>query len=124
MKETHKDISLLLAPPKPLEVKNHEERIANEAEAMEVIDEEREERLERVRRRALEWQTNYFCRGIILEVVKTSIVEATGLHGASDGRDGGRREGVQAEDVQTDHYGVCGLFKLAVTGGQKTSQRD
>ena len=43
---------------------------------MEVIDEEREERLERVRRRALEWQTNYFCRGIILELVETSIVDA------------------------------------------------
>ena len=43
---------------------------------MEVIDEEREERLERVRRRALEWQTNHFCRGIILEMVETSIVEA------------------------------------------------
>ena len=76
MKETPKDISLLLAPPKPLEVKKHEEMIANEVEAMEVIYEEREERLERVQGRALEWQTNYFCRGIILEVVETSIVEA------------------------------------------------
>ena len=24
----------------------------------------------------MEWQTNYFCRGIILELVETSIVEA------------------------------------------------
>ena len=48
MKETHKDISLLPAPPKPLEVKNHEEMIANKVEAMEVMDGERKERLERV----------------------------------------------------------------------------
>ena len=45
MKKTHKDIGLLLAPPKPLEVKRHEDVLAKEVEAMEVVDEERVERL-------------------------------------------------------------------------------
>ena len=53
MKKTHKDIGLLLAPPKPLEVKRHEDDLAKEVEAMEVLDEERVERLERVRRREI-----------------------------------------------------------------------
>ena len=44
----------MLAPPKPLEVSRHEETIAKEVEVMEVVDLEREERLERVRRRALD----------------------------------------------------------------------
>ena len=109
MKETHKDISLLLAPPKPLEVKNHEERIANEVEAMEVIDEDREERLDRVRRRALEWKTNYLCRGIILELMETAVVEAEWRLSGGNSL-AGRREGVQAEAVQEDPFRDSGLF--------------
>ena len=70
------DIGLLLAPPKPLEVSKHEERIAIEVEAMEVVDEEREERLERVRRRTMEWKTNHLCRGFILEVMETAVLDA------------------------------------------------
>ena len=49
MKATHKDIGLLLAPPKPMEVRRHEDALAKEVEVMEVVDEDREERLERVR---------------------------------------------------------------------------
>jgi hypothetical protein len=59
MKKTHKDIGLLLAPPEPLEVKRHEDVLAKEVKAMDVVDEEREERLERVHRRVLEWKTNH-----------------------------------------------------------------
>ena len=47
MKRTHGDIALLLAPPPPVETRNHER-------VMEVVDEGREERLERVRFRTLE----------------------------------------------------------------------
>ena len=43
---------------------------------MEVVDEDREERLERVRRRAMEWKMNYLCRGFILEVMETAVLEA------------------------------------------------
>ena len=76
MKQTHGNIALLLAPPKPLEVRKHEKTLAKEVEVMEVVDEEREERLERVRRRALEWKTNHFCRGIMLELLETAIIES------------------------------------------------
>ena len=62
MKKTHKDIGLLLAPPKPVEVKRHEHVLAREVEAMEVVDEARVERLERVRRREMEWKVNHLCR--------------------------------------------------------------
>ena len=41
MKQTHGDIALLLAPPKPLEVRKHEKTLAKEVEVMEVVDEER-----------------------------------------------------------------------------------
>ena len=41
MKATHKDIGLLLAPPKPMEVRRHEDALAKEVEVMEVVDEER-----------------------------------------------------------------------------------
>ena len=67
MKATHKDIGLMLAPPKPMEVRRHEDALAKEVEVMEVVDEEREERLERVRRGAIEWRSNHLCKGIILE---------------------------------------------------------
>ena len=43
---------------------------------MEVVDEDREERLERVRRRTLEWKTNHLCRLIILDQMETAMVEA------------------------------------------------
>ena len=76
MKQTHGDIALLLAPPKSLDVRKHEENLAKELEVMEVVDEEGEERLERVRRRALEWKTNHFCRGIILELLETAALES------------------------------------------------
>ena len=33
-------------------------------------------RMERVRRRAMEWKTNHLCRGIILELMETTVVEA------------------------------------------------
>ena len=74
MKQTYKDIGLLLAPPKPMEVKRHEDVLAKEVEAMEVVDEERVERLERVRRREIEWKTNHLCRRIILEQMEEAIL--------------------------------------------------
>jgi hypothetical protein len=43
---------------------------------MEVVNEEWEERLERVRRRALEWKSNHLCRQIILEQMEAAILEA------------------------------------------------
>jgi hypothetical protein len=75
MKMTHKDIGLLLAPLKPVEVQRHEDVLAKEVEDMEVVNEEREERLERVRRRALEWKSNHLCRQIILEQMEAAILE-------------------------------------------------
>ena len=40
---------------------------------MEVVDHEREERLERVRRRKLEWQANLFLKEVICELVGDAI---------------------------------------------------
>ena len=48
MKKKHKDIGWLLAPPPPQETVIHERAMARETEEMEVVDEEREERLERI----------------------------------------------------------------------------
>ena len=49
MKQGHGDIGLLLAPSKPMEDKKHEEALAKEVEVMEVVNEEREERLDEKR---------------------------------------------------------------------------
>ena len=51
MKKKHRDIAWLLAPPPTEETVNHEKAMALETEKMEIVDEYREERLERMHRR-------------------------------------------------------------------------
>ena len=45
MKKKHRDIAWLLAPPPTQETVNHEKAMASEAEKMDIVDENREERL-------------------------------------------------------------------------------
>ena len=45
MKKKHRDITWLLAPPPTQETVNHEKAMASEAEKMDIVDEDREERL-------------------------------------------------------------------------------
>ena len=54
MKKSHKDIGWLLPSPPPMETVIHEKAMERETEDMEVVDEEREARIERMRRKALE----------------------------------------------------------------------
>ena len=57
MKKMHRDISWLLAPPPPQEVIIHERVMEREVEEMEVVDEEREARVERMKRKSVEWRS-------------------------------------------------------------------
>ena len=59
-KGRQKDISWLLAPPPPQETLIHERAMARGTEEMEIGDEEKEECLERMKRKSLEWRTR--CR--------------------------------------------------------------
>ena len=45
-------------------------------EDMEVVDTLREERLERVRRRQLEWTENMICKEMVREVIEKTVEEA------------------------------------------------
>ena len=76
MKKTHRDIGWLLAPPPPPEVTNHEKVLERELEVMEVADGEREERLERMRLRTLEWKAKHDCRGLLEELIGDAVVES------------------------------------------------
>ena len=76
MKRTHGDIALLLAPPPPVETRNHDKVMAREVEVMEVVDEEREERLERVRLITLEWMDKHAGRGILMELMEAAVLES------------------------------------------------
>ena len=55
MKKKHRDITRMMAPPPTHEATNYEKRAAKKVEELERINEEREARLERIRRRKLEW---------------------------------------------------------------------
>ena len=50
--------------------------MALETEQMEIVDEEREERLVRKHRKTLEWQTKQTCRKIMMEVVEGAVMES------------------------------------------------
>ena len=69
MKRTHKDIGWMLSPPPPPEVINHERVMEQEVESIEVVDAEKEERLERMKRRALEWRVRNECRAITDDLI-------------------------------------------------------
>ena len=56
MRKRHKDISLLL------------KIIAREVMKMEVVDEENEERLERMRRKVLQWKTKQIFTNMVMEL--------------------------------------------------------
>ena len=47
---------------------------------MEVVDREKEERLERVRRRALEWKVQNECRAIIEDLIGDAKMESEWRH--------------------------------------------
>ena len=47
-----------------------------EVEDMDVVDAVREERLERVRLRQLEWACKMLCKGLVMEMVDKSVDES------------------------------------------------
>ena len=63
MRKRHKDMSLLL------------KIIAREVTEMEVVDEEKEERLERMRRKVLEWKTKQIFRNMVMELTWEAVQE-------------------------------------------------
>ena len=85
MKKTHKDIGWMLSPPTPPEVINHERVLEKEVESMEVVDREKEERLKRVRRRALEWKVQNECRAIIEDLIGDAKMESEWRQGICRG---------------------------------------
>ena len=66
----------LLAPPPPKEVIEHEKTIARKVDEIEVVDEEREERLERMRRKMLEWKAKQTCKNIVMELIGEAVQES------------------------------------------------
>ena len=71
MKATHRDISHLLVKQPPAEMKAHEECIEKEPEYdVRQAEIEKEERLQRMRRRAKEWEAVPLCRSLTTEVVE------------------------------------------------------
>ena len=71
MRKKHKDIGLMLAPkPTPTrESINHEKVVEDALEDMEIVDLEREARLDRMNKEALEWKTRQICKMMVLELV-------------------------------------------------------
>ena len=67
MKKKHKDIGWLLAPPPSQETVIHERAMAKETKEMEVVDEEREERLEMMKMKDFEWKAMQTCKSIMME---------------------------------------------------------
>ena len=76
MKKTHRDIGWLLSPPP--EVRNHERVLEREVEVMEIVDGDKEERLERMRLRTLEWKAKHDCRGILTDLIGDAMMESDG----------------------------------------------
>ena len=76
MKKTHRDIGWMLSPPPPPEVISHERVLDKEVEIMEVVDGEKEERLERMRQRTLEWKAKHECRAIIEDLIGDAMMES------------------------------------------------
>ena len=54
----------------------HERTIEREVGKMEVVDKEREERLERIRGKVLEWTTIQTCKNMIMELVGDAVQES------------------------------------------------
>jgi hypothetical protein len=76
MKSSHKDIGWLLAPPPTRETVIHEKAMEKETEDMEIVDEEREARIERMRRKALEWKAAQTCKGIVMDLIEEAVLES------------------------------------------------
>ena len=76
MKKSHKDIGWLLAPPPTLETVIHERAMDRETEDMEVVDEEREARIDRMQRKALENKSMQTCKDIVMELVEEAVLES------------------------------------------------
>ena len=73
MKKKHKSISAWLAPPTPIEIVRHEEVVRNEVE---IFDEAREERLERMRRKILGWKAVQECRRLVNDIIDEAVDES------------------------------------------------
>ena len=76
MKKKQKDIGWLLAPPPPRETFIHERAMARETEEIEVVDEEGEERLESMKRKALEWKAMQTFKSIMMELMEDAMMES------------------------------------------------
>ena len=76
MKSSHKDIGWLLAPPPTRETVIHEKAMEKETEDMEIVDEEREARIERMRRKALECKAAQTCKGIVMDLIEEAVLES------------------------------------------------
>ena len=86
IKRTHSNIFNWLKPTKqPFDIVTstreqvqHEEaeRGMAEVEPIEVVDRDREERVDRVKKRQLQWPTSQLCKGFVLELVIDMVTRA------------------------------------------------
>ena len=77
MRKQHNDIGLLLAPKPTRESVNHEQVVEDAIEDMKIEDLEREARLERMTKKALEWRTRQLCKMMVLEMVEDAVMESS-----------------------------------------------
>ena len=54
-----------------------EQDLIEKPEQMEVVDRDREDRLDRVRRRQLQWATSQLCKSMVLDMVDTAVCESS-----------------------------------------------
>ena len=77
MKATHRDISHLLAQKPSKEMMAHEDAIEKETEYdTRDVETEKEERLQRMRRRAREWETIQLCRSLTTEIAEEARIRS------------------------------------------------